>query len=84
MKLENVVPFPLFPLEINEYVEATLDILGEEVRMTPTKLLKHLRSVCIVYACLAVKRNGRIVSTQAKHAAVAKGYKDIAVPSFFK
>ena len=38
MKLENVVPPPL---EFNEYAEATLDILGEEARMTPTKLLKY-------------------------------------------
>ena len=38
MKLENVVPLPL---EFNEYAEATLDMLGEEARMTPTKLLKY-------------------------------------------
>ena len=38
MKLENVVPFPL---EFNEYAEATLDVLGEEARMTPTKLWKY-------------------------------------------
>ena len=38
MKLENVVPLPL---EFNEYAKATLDILGEEARMTPTKLLKY-------------------------------------------
>ena len=38
MKLENAVPLPL---EFNEYAEATLDILGEEARMTPTKLWKY-------------------------------------------
>ena len=38
MKLENVVPLPL---DFNEYAEATLDILGEEARMTPTKLWKY-------------------------------------------
>ena len=37
-KLENVVPLPL---EFNEHAEATLDILGEEARMTPTKLWKY-------------------------------------------
>ena len=39
MKVENVVHLLL--LEFNEYAEATLDILGEEARMTPTKLLKY-------------------------------------------
>ena len=71
MKLKNVVPLPL---EFNEYAEATLDTLGEEACMTPTKLFKHLQNVCIVYACLAVKRNAGIVSTEAIHAAAAKGY----------
>ena len=60
MKLENVVPLPL---KFNEYVEATLKILVEEARITPTKLLEHLQNVCIVYACL---RNAGIVSTEAK------------------
>ena len=36
MKLKNVVPLTL---GFNEYAEATLDILGEEASMTPTKLL---------------------------------------------
>ena len=36
MKLKNVVPLTL---DFNEYAEATLDILGEEASMTPTKLL---------------------------------------------
>ena len=46
IKLENVVPLPL---EFNEYAEVTLDILGEEARMTPTKLLKYktvVYSIC--------------------------------------
>ena len=38
MKLENVAPLPL---ECNEYTDAILDMLGEEARMTPTKLLKY-------------------------------------------
>ena len=37
------------PLEFNEYAEAALDILGEEARMIPTKILKHLQNICIVY-----------------------------------
>ena len=80
-KLENVVPLPL---ELNEYAEATLDIFGQEARMSPIKLLKHLQNVCIVYACLAVKRNAGIVNIEAKHAAAAKAFKDIAVLGFFK
>ena len=36
MKLKNVVPLAL---DFNEYAKATLDILGEETSMTPTKLL---------------------------------------------
>ena len=36
MKLKNVVPFTL---DFNEYAEATLDILGEEASLTPTKPL---------------------------------------------
>ena len=43
MKLEDVIPLPL---EFNEYAEATLDTLGEEARMTPTKLLKYKTVVC--------------------------------------
>ena len=40
MKLENVVPLRL---EFDEYAEATLDILGKEARMSPTKVWnKHL------------------------------------------
>ncbi|CAB1110555.1 unnamed protein product [Ectocarpus sp. CCAP 1310/34] len=58
--------------------------LDGELRPDGRQVLKHLQNVCIVYACLAVKRNAGIVSTQAKHAAAAQGYKDIAVPGFFK
>ena len=38
LKLKNVI---LLPLEFNEYAKASLDILGEEARMTPTKLWKY-------------------------------------------
>ena len=51
MKLENVVPVPL---EFNEYAEATLDILGEEARMTPTKLLKYKTVVYTVLKAFVV------------------------------
>ena len=50
MKLENVVPLPL---EFNEYAEAILDILGEEARMTPTKLWKY--STVVVYTAVVLK-----------------------------
>ncbi|CAB1100097.1 unnamed protein product [Ectocarpus sp. CCAP 1310/34] len=83
MKLDGVQSLPL---EFNSYAETVISMLRDKRSsgLTDTKLLKHLQNVCIVYACLAVKRNAGIVSTQAKHAAVAKGYKDIAVPGFFK
>ena len=81
MKLDNVQPLPL---EFNGYVEGTLELLLGGEGLSQIKLLKHLQNVCIVYACLAVKRNAGIVSTQAKDAAAAQGYKDIAVPGFFK
>ena len=51
MKLENAVPLPL---EFNEYAEATLDILEEEARMTPTKLLKYKTVVYTVLKAFAV------------------------------
>ena len=38
------------------------------------QLSKQVQNVCIVYACLAVKRNAGIVSTDAKYAAAARGY----------
>ncbi|CAB1104404.1 unnamed protein product [Ectocarpus sp. CCAP 1310/34] len=81
MKLDNVQPLPL---EFNGYVEGTLELLLGGKGLSQIKLLKHLQNVCIVYACLAVKRNAGIVSTEAKYKAAAKGYKDIAVPGFFK
>ena len=51
VKLGNVVPFPL---EFNEYAEATLDILGEEARMTPTKLWKYKTKVYTVLKAFVV------------------------------
>ena len=51
MKLEKVVPLPL---EFNKYAEATLDILGEEARMTPTKLLKYKTVVYTVLKAFVV------------------------------
>ncbi|CAN0372970.1 unnamed protein product [Pylaiella littoralis] len=43
-----------------------------------------MQSVCIVYACLAVKRNAGILDKESKLAAAAKGYEEIAVPGFFR
>ncbi|CAB1104272.1 unnamed protein product [Ectocarpus sp. CCAP 1310/34] len=80
MKLDGVQSLPL---EFNSYAETVISMLRDRSSgLTDAKLLKHLQNVCIVYACLAVKRNAGIVSTQAKHAASAQGYKDIAVPGF--
>ncbi|CAM9470219.1 unnamed protein product [Ectocarpus sp. 4 AP-2014] len=83
MKLDGVQSLPL---EFDSNAETVISMLRDWRRngLTDAKFLKHLQNVCIVYACLAVKRNAGIVSTQAKHAAAAKGYKDIAVPGFFK
>ncbi|CAB1103992.1 unnamed protein product [Ectocarpus sp. CCAP 1310/34] len=82
MKLDGVQSLPL---EFNSYAETVISMLRDRSSgLTDAKLLKHLQNVCIVYACLAVKRNAGIVSTQAKHAAAPQGYKDIAVPGFFK
>ncbi|CAB1097477.1 unnamed protein product [Ectocarpus sp. CCAP 1310/34] len=82
MKLDGVQSLSL---EFNSYAETVIPMLRDRSSgLTDAKLLKHLQNVCIVYACLAVKRNAGIVSTQAKHAAAAQGYKDIAVPGFFK
>ena len=58
-KVQNVIPLPL---EFNEYAEATLDILGEEARMTPTKLLKYKTVVYIVLKSFVVPlRSFRII-----------------------
>ena len=51
MKLENVVHIPL---GFHEDVEATLDILGEEARITPTKLLKYKTVVYTVLKAFLV------------------------------
>ena len=51
MKPENVVPLPL---EFNEYAEATLEILGEQARMTPTKLLKYKTVVYTVLKAFVI------------------------------
>ncbi|CAB1107341.1 unnamed protein product [Ectocarpus sp. CCAP 1310/34] len=82
MKLDGVQSLPL---KFNSYAEAVISMLRDRSSgLTDAKLLKHLQNGCIVYACLAVKRNAGIVSTQARHAAAAQGYKDIAVPGFIK
>ena len=60
IKLENVVPLPL---EFNEYAEATLDILGEEARMTPTTLWKYKTVVYRVLKAFVVPlRSFRFIS----------------------
>ena len=51
IKLENVVPLSL---EFNGYAKARLDILWEEARMTPTKLLKYKTVVHTLLKAFAV------------------------------
>ena len=58
MKLENLVPVPL---EFNEYAEATLYILGEGARMTPTKLWKY-KTVVYTVAFVVPLRSFRFIS----------------------
>ena len=55
MKLENLIPLPL---EFNEYAEATLDILGEEARMTPSKLLKYKPVVFFFFSFISLIADG--------------------------
>lgn len=81
MNLDKVIPLPL---ENNEYVAAGMQLLLEDTKQTPVKTIKQLQNVCIVYACLAVKRNAGIVGSDAKLAAAAQGYREIAVPGFFR
>ena len=60
MKLENQVTLPL---EFNEYAEATLDIFGEEARMTPVKLWKYKTVVYTVLKAFVVPlRSFRFIS----------------------
>ncbi|CAB1108003.1 unnamed protein product [Ectocarpus sp. CCAP 1310/34] len=71
MKLDGVQSLPL---EFNSHAETAISMLRDRSSgLTDAKLLKHLQNACIVYTCLAVKRNAGIVSTQAKHAAAAQG-----------
>ena len=51
IKLENVVPLPL---EFNGYAKARLDVLWEEARMTPTRLLKYKTVVHTLLKAFAV------------------------------
>ncbi|CAN0072073.1 unnamed protein product, partial [Pylaiella littoralis] len=82
MNLDETLPLPL---EYSEYVKtaAKLVLLDNE-DITQKQLLIHMQSVCIVYACLAVKRNAGILDKESKLAAAAKGCEEIAVPGFFR
>ena len=73
------------PLDFNGCVEAAFEIvLKENTYMTRTKILKQLQNVCIVYACLAVKRNHRVIREKAKQKDAATGFQEGAVPGFLK
>lgn len=80
MNLDQVTPLPL---EFSGYVKTAMGLLLDN-DISKKQLLKHLQNVCIVYACLGVKRNAGILSTEAKYAEAAKGYKEISVPGFFR
>jgi len=77
MNLDNVLPLPL---NYTEYVRTSAKLLLDNDDISQKQLLVHMQSVCIVCACLAVKRNAGIVGTDAKRAAAAEGYEQIAVP----
>ena len=81
MNLDKVIPLPL---KCTDYVKTALKLVVDNNDISQKQLLKQVQNVCIVYACLAVKRNAGIVSTDAKYAAAAKGYEEIAVPGFFR
>lgn len=81
----NVAHVEALPLDFNGCVQACFDLMLDGKKfMTKAKLLKHLQNVCIVYACLAIKRNDGIVGEKAKHAHAAKGFEEVAVPGFLK
>lgn len=60
-------PDDTLPLEFSGFVQATFDLLlADSPFMTKAKLLKHVQHVCIMYACLEVKRNDGCVGEKAK------------------
>ena len=61
-----------------------MKLVVDNTDISQKQLLKQVQNVCIVYACLAVKRNAGIVSTDAKHAAAGRGYGEISVAAFFR
>ena len=66
-------------------MEATFELLlAESSFMTKAKLLKHVQNVCIMYACLGVKRNDGCVGEKAKHKDAAEAYRDVVVPFFLR
>ena len=78
-------PDNTLPLEFNVFVEATFELLlAESSFMTKAKLLKHVQNVCIMYACLGVKRNDGCVGEKAKHKDAAEAYRDVVVPFFLR
>lgn len=81
MNLNNVLPLPL---DYSEYAKTAMKLVLEGWGKNRKQLLLHMQNVCATYACLAVKRNAGIVGTDAKHAAAARCYREIAVPGFFK
>lgn len=68
----NVGNVLLLPLEYNEYAKTANKLLLDNNDMTQQKLTKILQNVCLIYACLGVKRNAGIVGSDAKYASAAQ------------
>ena len=79
--LDKVLPLSL---DFTEYVKTAMKFVVDNPNISQKQLLKQVQNVCIVYACLAVKRNAGIVSTDAKHAAATRGYEEMAVPGLLR
>ncbi|CAN0399169.1 unnamed protein product, partial [Pylaiella littoralis] len=68
------------PLVYNDYVKTSINLALENKKLfTVKQQMLFIQNVCIVYSCLAVKRNAGVVGTEAKRAAAAQGYREIAV-----
>lgn len=80
MNLDNVLPIPL---DNNDYVKTAMELVLDG-GVTQKVLQKQLQNVCVVYSSLGIKRNAGIVSMADKRREVCKGFKEIAVPGFFK
>ena len=82
MNVPHVEPLPV---DFNGCIKAAFEmIIKESTYMTRTKILKQLQNVCIVYACLAVKRIDGVIGERAKQKDAATGFQEVVVPGFLK